>query len=159
MRRRRREQAGGGIAAGRQNAGTQQAPQAAAVLGGRPVFLSQRRFRSAMLSVKENPLLDGLGPMHANATTDNEVTILARLLGNDQEQLPRELARYLLTLGFNERDKARMHSLAVRNQEDALPPAEKEELLAYAKAGTVLSILKSKARRVLKIKPKKRTTS
>jgi hypothetical protein len=97
--------------------------------------------------------------MHVNATTDNEVTILARILGNDREQLPREMARYLLTLGFSERDKARMHSLAVRNQEDALDAAEKDELIAYAKAGTVLSILKSKARRVLKMKPKKRTAT
>ncbi len=90
------------------------------------------------------------------ATTDSDVTILARVLGNDRGELPRDMARYLLTLGFSERDKARMHSLAVRNQEDALPPGEKEELIAYAKAGTVRSILKSKARRVLKLKPKKR---
>ena len=52
-----------------------------------------------------------------------------------------------------------MHDLAVRNQQDALSAAEKEELLAYAKAGTLLSILKSKARRALKLKPKKQTTS
>jgi hypothetical protein len=97
--------------------------------------------------------------MHTNTTSDSEAAILARILGNDQEQLPREMARYLLTLGFSDRDKARMHSLAVRNQEDILPSAEKEELLGYAKAGTVLSILKSKARRVLKVKPKKRTAS
>ena len=44
-----------------------------------------------------------------------------------------------LTLGFGERDKARMHDLAVRNQEDALSPVEKEELFAYAKAGSLLS--------------------
>lgn len=90
---------------------------------------------------------------------DNEVTILARLLGNDQEHLPIEMARYLLTLGFSDLDKARMHSLAVRNQEDALLPAEREQLHAYAKAGTVLSILKSKARRVLKIKANSRSTA
>jgi hypothetical protein len=41
----------------------------------------------------------------------------------------------------------------VRNQDDALSPAEKEELFAYAKAGTLLSILKSRARRVLKNHP------
>jgi hypothetical protein len=40
-----------------------------------------------------------------------------------------------------------MHDLAVRNQNDELSAAEKEELFAYGKAGTVLSILKSKARR------------
>ncbi|HZT80435.1 MAG TPA: hypothetical protein VFA26_09440 [Gemmataceae bacterium] len=79
-----------------------------------------------------------------------EVAILARVLANGEGQFPPPLARYLLTLGFSDRDKARMHELAVRNQKDMLDPAEKEELFAYAKAGTVLSILKSKARRALK---------
>jgi hypothetical protein len=98
--------------------------------------------------------------MPATATTHDtpsEVTILARLLGNGQGQLPPAMARYLLTLAFNDGDKARMHDLAVRNQDGALSPAEKEELLAYARAGTLLSILKSKARRTLRMKPKKRT--
>ena len=89
----------------------------------------------------------------------SEVGILARVLGNERGQLPAMMARYLLNLGFSDEDKARMHDLAVRNQDDALSPIEKQELLAYSKAGTLLSILKSKARRALRIKPKKRTNS
>ena len=89
---------------------------------------------------------------------DREVRILARVLGNEG-RLPPNMARYVLNLGFNDEDRARMHDLAVRNQEDSLEPAEKEELFAYAKAGSLLSILKSKARRVLKVKPKRRKTS
>ena len=95
----------------------------------------------------------------ANTTNQVEVTILARVLCNEEDCLPADIARYLLTLGFSARDKARVHDLAVRNQEATLSPAEKEELLAYAKADTMLSILKSKARRVLGVKPKKRTAS
>lgn len=95
----------------------------------------------------------------SNHASPNEVAILARILDNEKGQLPLNMARYLLNREFSDDDKARMHDLAVRNQEDALTPAEKEELLAYAKAGTLLSILKSKARRVLRIKPKKRTSS
>jgi hypothetical protein len=91
--------------------------------------------------------------------SENEVTILARILGNERGQLPIQLARYILDLGFSERDKARMHDLAVRNQDDALTPAEKEELFAFGKAGDLLAILKSKARRTLGVKPKKRITS
>ncbi|MFI5386242.1 MAG: hypothetical protein ACHQ50_08990 [Fimbriimonadales bacterium] len=90
-----------------------------------------------------------------SATThigENEVTILARILGNGDGQLPREMARYIVDLDFSDRDKARMHDLAVRNQDDALAPGEKQELVAFAKAGTLLSILQSKARRALKIK-------
>ena len=42
-----------------------------------------------------------------------------------------------------------MHNLAVRNQDDALTPAEKAEMFAFGKAGDLLAILKSKARRTL----------
>lgn len=90
---------------------------------------------------------------------DNEVTILARVFDDERGLLPPDLARSIIDVEFSERDRARMHDLAVRNQADALSPAEKEELHAYAKAGTLLGILKSKARRTLKIKPKRRTDS
>jgi hypothetical protein len=98
----------------------------------------------------------------STATTrsaENEVTILARILGNERGKLPRDLARYILELRFSDRDKARMHDLAVRNQDDALTPAEKDEMFAFGKAGDLLAILKSKARRTLGVKPKKRTAS
>lgn len=91
--------------------------------------------------------------------SENEVTILARILGNENGQLPDEFARYILTHELSERDKARMHDLALRNQEGALTPAEKEELYGFAKATTLLSILKSKARRTLGIKPQAPTLS
>jgi len=91
-----------------------------------------------------------------NHTSPTEITILARLLGNEKGKLPQPMARYLLTLGFSDAEKSHMHDLAVRNQDNALSRAEKEELLAYANAGTLLSILKSKARRVLRLKPIKR---
>ena len=90
---------------------------------------------------------------------DNEVTILARVFDDERGLLPRALARSIVDVEFSERDKARMHDLAVRNQADALSSAEKEELYGFAKAGTLLGILKSKARRTLKIKPKRRTHS
>jgi len=46
-----------------------------------------------------------------------------------------------------------MNDLAVRNQNDDLTPAEKEGMFAFGKATTLLSILKSRARRTLRIKP------
>jgi hypothetical protein len=94
-----------------------------------------------------------------NHERPSEVTILARILGNESGRIPANMARYILNRGFDERDKARMHDLAIRNQSDRLSADEKEELMAYAKAGTMLSILKSRARRVLRIKVKKRTPS
>jgi len=98
----------------------------------------------------------------STATThasENEVTILARFLGDGNGQLPKDVARYILDLTISERDKARMLDLAVRNQDDALTPAEKEEMHAFGKAATLLSILKSKARRTLGIKLNTRTDS
>jgi hypothetical protein len=95
----------------------------------------------------------------ATRTGDTEVTILARVFDNERGLLPRELARSIVDVDFSEQDKARMHDLAVRNQADALSHREKEELIAFAKAGTLLSKLQSKARRTLKIKPKKRSLS
>lgn len=91
-------------------------------------------------------------PTATRETSENEVTILARILGNESGQLPEDFARYILDLKIGERDKARMHDLARRNQDDGLTPAEKEEMLAFGKAATLLSILKSKARRTLGIK-------
>jgi hypothetical protein len=48
------------------------------------------------------------------------------------------LARYILDLRFSDRDKARMHDLAVRNQHDALTPAENDEMFVFRKAGIFL---------------------
>lgn len=83
---------------------------------------------------------------------ETEVMILARILGNGSDQLPKDLAQYILGLNVSDQDRARMHDLATRNQDDALTPAEKAELFAFGKATTLLSILKSKARRTLGIK-------
>jgi hypothetical protein len=90
---------------------------------------------------------------------DTEATILLRALCNEDGQFPHEVARYILDQRFSDRDQARMHDLAVRNQEGALSPAEKEELFAFANAGALLSLLKSKARVTLNIHPKKRPAS
>src|SRR3954454_7305818 len=93
------------------------------------------------------------------SASENEVTILARILGNENGQLSDDFASYILDHEISERDKARMHDLAVRNQDDALTPAEKAELFGFAKATSLLSILKSKARRTLGIKLETRTVS
>ncbi len=90
---------------------------------------------------------------------ETAASILARVLANADGKLPEDLARYILDRGFSDRDKARMHDLAVRNQDGALSPAEGDELFAFVDAGDLLSILKSRARRSLGITPKKRTTA
>jgi hypothetical protein len=61
-----------------------------------------------------------------------------------------ETARSILNLGFSEEDHARVHELTTRNQDGALSAMEKEELMHYVKAGNLLALLQSKARKFLK---------
>ena len=95
----------------------------------------------------------------ATHAIETEVTILARILDNEDGKLPQDLARYILDRNVSERDKARMHGLAARNQEDALTPEERVELVGFAKATSLLSLLKSKARRSLGLEPQSLTRS
>ena len=130
---------------------------------GLEVGIDELRFDSARLHAVLYSLVSinqaEAEAMTAARTGENEVSILARVFDDERGLLPLELARSIVDVEFSDGDKARMHDLAVRNQADALSPSEKEELYAFAKAGTLLSILQSKARRTLKIKPKKRTLS
>jgi hypothetical protein len=88
----------------------------------------------------------------AESRLAGEMLIFERLLRNGHGDLNADLARYLLTLGFGDEEKARMHELAVRNQEGAATPAEVEELLDFANAGFLLGIPHAKARKALKKK-------
>jgi hypothetical protein len=100
-----------------------------------------------------------MGPASSDRSSSSEITILARILGNEEGPLSLAMARHLLTVGFSERDKARMNDLSARNMEGTLLPAEKDELLAYIKAGSLLAMLKAKARRVLKGRSSERSMS
>ena len=80
----------------------------------------------------------------------SEIAILARLFKADEGTMPRALACYILTLGFDEEDQARMRDLAERNQQGALSHDEQEELRSYVTAGHLLALLHSKARKSLK---------
>jgi hypothetical protein len=88
----------------------------------------------------------------ASAVDTSEVTIFGRLIRTENGDLSRQLARYILTLGFDQEDQARMTDLASRNQEGELSPAEKEELMSYVKASHLLALLHAKARKSLNVK-------
>ncbi len=87
--------------------------------------------------------------IEARADTTSEIAIFARLLKADEGNMRRDLARYILTLGFDEDDQSRMRDLAERNQEGTLSDKEETELRHYVKAGHLLALLHSKARRSL----------
>lgn len=85
----------------------------------------------------------------ASVGQTSEIAIFGRIIRADKANLSRELARYILTLGFDETDQARMQDLAARNQEGDLSIEEEEELLNFVKAGHLLALLHSKARKSL----------
>ncbi len=98
---------------------------------------------------------DGCGKLMATGhavkrDTSSELAIFARMIRVDDSDLSRELARYILTLGFDDEDKKKMTDLAERNQEGLLSGAEKAELENFVKAGHLLALLHSKARMTLK---------
>jgi hypothetical protein len=87
--------------------------------------------------------------------TSSELAIFARLIRADDSDLSRGLARYILTLGFDDEDQQLMTHLAERNQEGLLTSDEKAELENFVKAGHMLALLHSKARMTLKAKKAK----
>jgi hypothetical protein len=93
----------------------------------------------------------------AKRDTSSVLAIFARLIRADDSDLSRELARYILTLGFDEEDQERMANLSERNQEGVLSSDERAELDNFVKAGHLLALLHSKARKTLKATSKKRT--
>jgi hypothetical protein len=80
----------------------------------------------------------------------HEAAILTRIAGEDEPALSVAAARGILTLGFSTADKDRMHALAAKARAGALTADEHAEVEAYSRVGSLLGILKSKARRALK---------
>lgn len=90
------------------------------------------------------------------AATTLDSNIFLRLWS--RQKMTTTLAKHLLRLSFDDREKARMHELSERNQEGTITPEELDELDQFVRVGMVLSIMQSRARRCLKsVKgPKKR---
>jgi hypothetical protein len=88
--------------------------------------------------------------MHQTELPYHEAAILARIAGPDEPALSAATARGFLTLGFSPADQDRMHELAAKAREGNLMSDEQAEVEAYSRIGSLLGILKSKARRALK---------
>ncbi len=88
--------------------------------------------------------------MQTTQTRNTEVAIWKRLFEQLNPWLSREAARAILGLEFPPQDKARMHELADRARRGELSPEVQREANSYGFVGSLLSILKSKARQVLK---------
>lgn len=83
-----------------------------------------------------------------------EAAIWTRVIHPDGELSP-QTARAVLKLEFDDHDQERAHELALKAQEGTLTPEEQYEIDNYERVGTLLAILKSKARKVLKRTPRR----
>jgi hypothetical protein len=88
----------------------------------------------------------------APSTIDRtEAAILARIIHPERVDLPDDAAHALMCLlRFDQADLDRMHELAVKNQEESLTPAEKEELESYLRISYFIDLMHAKARLSLK---------
>lgn len=64
--------------------------------------------------------------------------------------MSREEAKRIVELEFSAEERQRMHELAERNRTDTLAPGNDEELDNFCRVGNTLSLLKSRARQILK---------
>ena len=87
--------------------------------------------------------------MHRAELPYHEAAILARIAGPDVPGFRAAAARGILTLGFSPADNDRMHTLAAKARAGTLTSDEQAEVEAYSRIGSLLGILKSKARRAL----------
>jgi hypothetical protein len=88
------------------------------------------------------------------SNTTPEGAIWGRLLDPAKPTLSAEAARAVLVLDFPPADKERMNELAARARAGTIAPEEMEEVETYGRVGSVLGIMKSKARRALKAAPR-----
>ena len=82
-----------------------------------------------------------------------EPIIWARLLeaqfGAHQREMTPEVARFLVSMGFTEKDRERINFLADQSQAGRLTAEEEAEFDGYLHIGNLLTLMKAKARSIL----------
>ncbi|MBV9767242.1 MAG: hypothetical protein JOZ48_20545 [Acidobacteriaceae bacterium] len=87
-------------------------------------------------------------------TPNTEAAILARILiESDEAQLSPDAARYLLSVKLPPKDADRVNELSAKARAGTLTESERQELDSYLHIGSLLAVMQSKARRLLKTRP------
>ena len=87
-------------------------------------------------------------------TPNTEAAILARiLLQSEDAELNPEAARYLLSIKLPACDEDRVNELSAKARAGTLTESERLELDSYLHIGSLLAVMQSKARRLLKHAP------
>ena len=83
-------------------------------------------------------------------TGSTEAAIVSRIVDPEKGDLPKDIARGFLRLSLDQSDLDRLHELVVRNQDDALTPAEKTELESHMRISLLVDLMRAKALCTLK---------
>lgn len=86
----------------------------------------------------------------ANLESTSEAAILSRLIAPNVPGFPPEMARWFLSLSFDENDQQQMNDLANKARSGTLQEDERNALDRYERIGHFLAIVQSKARLSLK---------
>ena len=84
---------------------------------------------------------------------NREAAIWARLIRAQKDELSSGAAEFLLSIGFEDRDRQRMLELAERSEAGTLNAEEQAEFDSYLHIGNFLAVMQSKARLALKKPP------
>jgi hypothetical protein len=87
----------------------------------------------------------------------HETAILTRAIQPDKRNLSAPVARAILRIQLDPRDRERLHELLVKNQEKRLTADESGELASYLHVGLVIDILQAKARGSLRAATRRST--
>jgi uncharacterized protein YnzC (UPF0291/DUF896 family) len=88
--------------------------------------------------------------MSSTRTVNHDAVILDRVVQPNRADLPPEVAQAFLQFEFGQKDRERMHELAMKAQEGSLLSDEQSELDSYRRIGYFLDLMRSKARKTLK---------
>src|SRR5437899_1311035 len=83
-------------------------------------------------------------------TENTEAAILARVIEVDEFELTPDVARYLLSMHLPDADRDRVDELSAKARSGLLTEAEEAELDSYLHIGSLLGVMQSRARRLLK---------
>ncbi len=87
----------------------------------------------------------------SGANTGTDAAIIARMVHPDEADLSEDAAEAVLRIfRLDQSDQDRLHDLLVKNQDDALTPAEAEELESYLRISLLVDLIHAKARFSLK---------
>jgi hypothetical protein len=84
---------------------------------------------------------------------NTEAAILARIIQTDERELTPDAARYLLSMRLPSSDEDRVNELSAKARAGSLTEAEGRELDSYLHIGSLLAVMQSKARLLLKHAP------